>query len=91
MRALERARVAIGGAREHHDGVAGADADAGDVGRATRHPELALERALEPQHLLDERRDEAAVVAEPLLQVRPLAEHLQRERRACGPSSPARR
>ena len=28
--ALERARVAIGGAREHHDGVTGADTDAGE-------------------------------------------------------------
>ena len=56
----------------------------------TRHPELALEWALEPQHLLDERRDEAAVVAEPLLQIRPLAEHLQREPEHAGRSSPAR-
>ena len=60
-RVLELARVAVGGAVEHHQRRAGRDLDAADVVGTRVQAEVALDRALEPQALLDEVRDELAV------------------------------
>ena len=48
---------------------AGGDVDAADSGRRARQAEVALDRALEAQALLDEVRDAGGVLAEPLLDV----------------------
>ena len=80
VRVLEAARVAVRGAGEHHHRRAGRDVDAADGRRDARQPEVALDRALEPQRLLDEVRDARAVVAQELLEVGSLAEQLERGR-----------
>ena len=58
---LEAARVAVRGAVEHHHRRARGDVDAADGGRRARQAEVALDRALVAQRLLDEVRDAIAV------------------------------
>ena len=68
-------RLAAPGKHHHHG--AGGDVDAADGGRPAGQPGVALDRALHPQRFLDEPGDQAAVVAQLLLDVGPVAEHLQ--------------
>ncbi len=80
---VEATRVAAGRAVEDHDAGAGSDVDAADGGRRAGQAEVAFHRALEAQALLDEFGDAGGVVAEPLLDVGTLADHLQ-----CGTEQP---
>ena len=75
---LEAAGVAVRGAVDDHDGGARGDRDAAELGRHAREPEVALHRALDAQALLDEVRDELAVLAQQLLELRVVADALQR-------------
>ena len=77
---VEAARVAVGGAVHHHERGSGRELDAADGAPDARQPELALDRALESEHLLDEVRDELATVTELLLEIGALTEHLERRR-----------
>ena len=78
VRILEAARIAVGRPVDHHQRAAGADGFLADGGRHPRQPEVALDRALDAQALLDEVRQQAAVLAQPALDVRAVPDHLQR-------------
>ena len=78
VRILEAARVAVGGPVDHHQRAAGADGFLADGGRHPRQPEVALDRALDAQAFLDEVRQQAAVLAQPALDVGAVPHHLQR-------------
>ena len=77
-RRVEVARVAVRGAVVHHHRRARGDVDAADGRREPCEPELALDRALEPQHLLDEVGDAVPFGAQQLLELGILGEPLQR-------------
>ena len=77
-RALEPARVAVGGTVEDHDRRAGRDVDAAECRRDAGEPEVAFDRALEPQRFLDEVRDTTTLVSEQLLEVGVLGDQQQR-------------
>ena len=66
---FELPRVAVGGTGKHHDRAAGRDLGVTDRGGHPGQAEGPLDRALEPEHLLDEHRDEVPVVAELLLEL----------------------
>jgi hypothetical protein len=74
----ELAGVAVGGAVDHHQRGAGRDVDAADGGGKAREPEVALYRALEPQRLLDERRDPCPSAPEEVLEIGMLTDELER-------------
>jgi uncharacterized membrane protein len=73
-RVLELARVAVRSVLHQEHGGAGGEVDPPDGGRNASEPERALQRALDPQLLFDERRDEIGVVAQLLLEVGAIAE-----------------
>ena len=75
---LEAAGIAVRGAVDDHDGGARGDLDAAELRRHAREPEVALHRALDAQALLDEVRDELAVLAQQLLELLVVADALQR-------------
>ena len=83
---VERARVgelpgvAVGGPGQEQHRAAGRDVDPTDGRADLGHAELGPERALVPQRLLDEVRDEVAVGPQAVLQVLSLGEDPQRER-----------
>src|SRR5262249_61041664 len=77
-RVLEVARISIGGAVDDHDRRAGRDGDVPDPRRYPCHAEVALDRALEPERLLDERGDLCSVPAEQGLEVGALGDELER-------------
>ena len=79
-RVLEAAGIATGGAVEDHHRGAGGDVDASHRGGPPGEPEVALDRPLHPEALLDEVLDERAVPPQPGLQVRVLADHLEGRR-----------
>ena len=53
--------------------------DVADLGGASRHAEVRLDRAFEAKHLLDERGNFRMVLAQLRLQVRSLCNHQHRE------------
>ncbi len=63
---------------KHHDCRAGRDVDTADRRRHTGEPEVALDRALDAQRLLDEVRDAGAVFAQRGLKIGALTDELQR-------------
>ena len=78
VRVLEPAGIASGRAVEHHDRRAGGDVDSAHRRPGAGQPEVALDRALVAQALLDEVRDAAAVLAEATLDVGVVPDRLQR-------------
>src|SRR3954453_10795954 len=66
---FEPARIAIGGAVDHHHRAAGGQRFLPDGGRCPRQPEVTLDRALDAKALLDEVRQQAAIIAQPALDV----------------------
>src|SRR5271166_5305526 len=56
-RAVEVARIAVGGAGQQHHRRTGRDRDTTQRGRDAGQPEVALDRRFQPQHLLDEVRN----------------------------------
>ena len=78
VRLVEAARIAVGSAVDHHHRRARAQLVVADGDRRARQPEVALHGALVAQRLLDEVRQQAAVLAHRLLDVGAVAEHLQR-------------
>ena len=75
---LEASGIAVGGAVDDHERGARRDRDAAELGRHAREPEVALHRALDAQALFDEVRDVLAVLAQQLLELRVVADALQR-------------
>ena len=75
---LEASGIAVGGPVDDHDRGAGRDLHATELRRHAGEPEVALHRALDTQALLDEVRDVLAVLAQQLLELRVVAEALQR-------------
>ena len=65
-RALELARVATSDAVEHHHRGAGGNIHPAELRRDTRQAEVALDRALQPQSLLDKIRYKFALVPKQL-------------------------
>src|SRR6201991_4348092 len=78
VRILEASRIAVGRPVDHHERAAGADGFLADGGRHTREPAVALDWALDAQALLDEVRQQAAIVAKLALDVTAVSDHLQR-------------
>ena len=78
VRVVEVARVATGGVGHHEHGGPRREVDPAHRRAHLGQLERALQRRLGAQHLLDERRDEAVVVAQPLLELGVVAEGPQR-------------
>ena len=76
-RGLELPWVAVGCAGQDHDRAARRDLGVPHRGGCPRQAEGAVDGRLEPQALLDEGGDQAAVVAEPLLELGALGEGLE--------------
>src|SRR5581483_10997743 len=74
VRIVEPSRITVGRTGTHHHRGAGWHVDVAQLRRLAGHPEHAFDRAVHPQAFLDERRDAAAVVAQLLLDVGPVAE-----------------
>ena len=64
--------IPVGCSRKQHHRGAGRNPDATKNRRATRHTEIGLDRTLEPQHLLDEFRNQAPIGAQSVLDIRML-------------------
>jgi hypothetical protein len=77
-RLREPAGVTVGGPVEHHQRRAGRDVDAAHLGRDPGQPEVALDRALDPQALLHEVGDALGPVPQEHLQVGVLGDQVQR-------------
>src|SRR3954454_11245926 len=78
VRALEAAWISVGRPVDPHQRAAGCDGPLADGGRHPRQPEVALHRALDAQAFLDEVREQTAVLTQPPLNVRAIADHFQR-------------
>ena len=76
-RVLEAAGVAVRRTVEHHQGCAGGDVDPGNGRPAAGEPEVAFDRSLDPERLLDEVGDELAPLPEELLELGTVADELE--------------
>ena len=70
--------IPVGGTVEHHQRCAGRDVDPGNGRLSPCQPEVPFHRGLDPERLLHEVRNEVTPLPEELLQVRAIADELQR-------------
>src|SRR5262245_64513117 len=75
---LETPRVAVDRTVQEHDGGAGGDLHPGEGGAATGEAEVALDRALDPERLLDEVGDALALGPKLLLETGGFGQVLER-------------